>query len=1096
MSATPAVRSQKKRAPRAEAVLTFPAVAEDPSLNFSDLQSICESIPHVVWMAGPDGKTEYFNRQGVNYTGQPASANYGWGWVALVHPDDVDRALSAWESAISTATPYHFDFRIRRFDGEYRWHAARGLPILDDQGRVVRWLGTATDIEEAKRSEAKLQRAQRETAEALALLETLLSGAPVGLGFVDRDFRVVRLNDTLAAINGSTVAEQVGKTVAAVVPQLWPQLEPLFRQVLDSGESVLDVEVDGLSAADPTRTHHWLASYYPVSSNDDVVGIGIVVMDITERKNSEKERRQLSAIVGGSGDAICSVTTEGTITSWNGAAERLFGYTATEMIGQPVSVIAPADRVAEQAEMRVRLLAGGPPERFETLRSRKDGSLVEVLISASTVFDETGTVVGLSLIAYDITVRREAQRGLEGSQRRLAEAQRVAHLGSFEHDLVTGEMAWSDELYRILGLDPALEPSRDLVVSMVHPDDLSALAEEWTNATERGVPYDLVYRIIRAGSEERNVHARALPVVADNGTVVKLVGTLMDDTDRIEADRLTRAAERRFEIGFEQAGIGAAIVDLNGLPVRVNHAVCALLARPEDLLVGRPWAEYAHPDDLPLPQLAVTRRAAGYDTSADERRYLRPDGTVVWASCHTTLARDEAGEPHFFFVQLQDITDRKRLEVELAHQALHDALTGLPNRALLTDRLVHGLAGSRRRGSHLGVIFLDIDHFKAVNDSVGHSGGDDVLRHTAGQIQATIRAGDTVARFGGDEFVIVCDDITAVETLGIAQRVVEALHEPTPSDSDTSVTASLGIVIADEGATPESLLRDADFAMYDAKRRGRDRIAFFDKALQAKAEQRSATAAALHRGLERQEFTVHYQPMVDLATGAMVSAEALLRWEHPDGCMVSPDDFIPLAEESGLVVSIGAWVLDQACQQLVQWQRSQPSMSIAVNLSVRQVLAPGISELIGEILTRTGVPPQSLCLELTETLFMEDIDYFGKALSSIKALGVRLSIDDFGTGYSSLSYLKRFPVDAVKVDRSFIEGLGTDPRASALVAAIIALADALNLEVTAEGVETHNQLAHLKRLGCGLAQGFHLARPMPAAALTRLVADSQRWQVD
>jgi PAS domain S-box-containing protein len=454
-------------------------------------------------------------------------------------------------------------------------------------------------------------------------------------------------------------------------------------------------------------------------SRDEIVGIGIVVVDVTERRNAEEQRRQLSALVEGSGEAIVGVNTDGTVTSWNAAAARLFGYTAAEIIGQPVSVIAPADPAVEQA-MRVRLVAGGPPERVETTTRRKDGTVVEVLISASVVLDESGQIMGLSLIAHDITVRRRAQRALEASQRRLAEAQAVAHLGSFEHDLLTGEMIWSDEFYRILGLDPALEPSRDLAGSVVHPDDVSAMAKEWANAVERGLVYDVVYRITLADSRVRWVHARAVPSMAEDGTVTKLSGTLMDDTDRIEADRLTRAAERRFETGFEQAGIGAVVTDLNGVPLRVNRAVCALLGRPEDLLLGRRWAQYTHPDDIALPHVIGKRVAAGHDTFADERRYVRPDGSIAWASCHVTLARDESGDPDFYFIQLQDITDRKRLEGELAHQALHDTLTGLPNRAVLTDRLAHGLAGSRRRNSQLGVIFLDIDHFKAVNDSLGH----------------------------------------------------------------------------------------------------------------------------------------------------------------------------------------------------------------------------------------------------------------------------------------------------------------------------------------------------------------------------------------
>jgi diguanylate cyclase (GGDEF)-like protein len=401
------------------------------------------------------------------------------------------------------------------------------------------------------------------------------------------------------------------------------------------------------------------------------------------------------------------------------------------------------------------------------------------------------------------------------------------------------------------------------------------------------------------------------------------------------------------------------------------------------------------------------------------------------------------------------------------------------------------------------VMFLDIDQFKMINDSLGHSAGDDLLRHIATQIAAAIRPGDTVARFGGDEFVVVCDDVSAIETEQVAERVLQALSNPCEiGNQEMHITASLGIAIADEHATPESLLRDSDAAMYRAKERGRGRIEMFDEALRLNAKRRLATASALHRALERDEFVVYYQPVIDLVTGTMVSAEALVRWKHPEHGLVTPDDFISLAEETGLIVPIGARVLDQACHDLAEWQLTEASlgksenMTIAVNLSVRQMLAPDIAGMIHSVLTRSGIRPSDLCLELTESVFMEDVGYFGRTLDGLKALGVYLSIDDFGTGYSSLSYLKTFPVDAVKVDRVFVDGLGTDPHDTALVAAIVAMANALDLEVTAEGVENHEQLMGLKRIDVPRAQGYYLARPMPADAIAKLVADQYRWEVD
>jgi EAL domain-containing protein (putative c-di-GMP-specific phosphodiesterase class I) len=326
--------------------------------------------------------------------------------------------------------------------------------------------------------------------------------------------------------------------------------------------------------------------------------------------------------------------------------------------------------------------------------------------------------------------------------------------------------------------------------------------------------------------------------------------------------------------------------------------------------------------------------------------------------------------------------------------------------------------------------------------------------------------------------------------------VLEALGELCViGNQEMNVTASVGIVIADENSTPESLLRDSDAAMYRAKDRGRGRIEVYDEILKTKAELRLTTASDLGHALERKQFLVYYQPIVDLDTGTMISAEALLRWKHPQRGMISPVEFIPVAEETDLILGIGAWVLEQACHELVVWQRSNPRLSVAVNLSVRQLAAPDIAALVRDIVNRTGANPDQLCLELTESLFMEDVDYFAKTMADLKALGVRLSIDDFGTGYSSLSYLKRFPVDAVKVDRSFVDGLGSDPNDSALVAGIIAMADALGLDVIAEGVETLSQLADLRRLHCRSAQGFFLARPMPADAFRRLVTEDFRWPV-
>jgi len=1064
-------------------------------IDDSMFRLMVEEMSHIVWISAPDGRVEFLNPKGCAYLGQPVGA-IRRDWMTLVHNDDVKQLSLVREHAERELIPYRNSCRIRRFDGEYRWHDLTVFPIQAKPDAEAKWVGLADDIDDARSSGEALRAAAAEGARTLALFETLQSKAPIGFGFVDRDYRRVMVNETLAAFNGSSVAEQVGRLVPDLVPLAWPVLEPLYRSVLETGEAVLGVEVDAPSQANPQEIRHWLLSYYPVRVTGEVIGIGIVAVDNTERIKSERTHRLLATIVENSGDAIFSATTKGVVTSWNGGAALLFGYSAAEMIGRSMAVLIGEGRIP--ANKMSRLIAGGSIERYESSGRRRDGTLVDVLISASTSLDESGTVTGISVIVQDISERVAAQRALQASRQRLAEAQRISGIGSFEVDPLTYDMSWSEQQYRVLGIDPELEPSPALFMAVLHPDDVPGLMVAWRTATANGEPLDHSYRIRRADSGElRTIESRFQRGVGADGVTVKLAGTMMDITDRLAAELERRIAESRFEVAFEQAGIGTGIFGLDGIPTRINAAGCVILGRPSQDLVGQSWVEFNHPDELPLGEAMAPRIMEGHDTYSAERRFLRPDGSVVWTDLHITLVRQESGAPWYYLAQMQDITESKRIGEELAHQSLHDALTGLPNRALLTDRLWRGLLGSRRRGSHLGVIFLDIDNFKVVNVSVGHSKGDELLVEAASRIGRAIREDDTVARFGGDEFVIVCDSVSIQETVQIAERILDVLRAPFFSGtSEIAATASVGIAIPDDDATPETLLQDATAAMYLAKSRGRDRVELFNDVLRARATEWMAGTSALRNGLDRGEFVVQYQPVVDLKTGFLLCAEALIRWEHPDRGFIRPDDFIPLAEESGLIVPIGAWVLGQACQRLAHWQLTDPSLTVAVNLSVRQIVSPGIVEMVANALARSGIHPASLCLEITESVFMNDADFFGETLLRLRALGVRLSIDDFGTGYSSLSYLKRFPVDAVKVDKAFIDGLGTDPHDSALVAAIVAMADALGLAVTAEGVESAEQLGILRELQCGRGQGYFLARPMPADDMDRLVNQAHCWTVE
>jgi diguanylate cyclase len=448
--------------------------------------------------------------------------------------------------------------------------------------------------------------------------------------------------------------------------------------------------------------------------------------------------------------------------------------------------------------------------------------------------------------------------------------------------------------------------------------------------------------------------------------------------------------------------------------------------------------------------------------------------------------------------------ERKRAEVALAHQALHDALTGLPNRALFVDRLKLALARSGRRHSSVAVLFLDLDRFKLINDSLGHEAGDRVLMEVGERLQQALRPGDTVARLGGDEFTALCEDVPSERAgLTIAERMAEAVRMPFTlgeGEGEVFLTASIGIAMGDGSAhdegVAESLVRDADAAMYRAKERGKSRVELFDAQLRERAVRRISTERALSRAIEREELRLHYQPQIELGSGRIVSWEALVRWEHPDRGLLTPDEFIPVAEETGLIVPLGAWVLEEACRQAKRWTSvpgavADPTM--AVNLSARQLSQPELRDVVARALTGAALAPERLCLEVTESVLTDHDGAAADMLAALSELGVQLAIDDFGTGYSTLSSLKRFEGDVLKVDRAFVAELGRDSNDGPIMAAIVDLTHALGLRAVGEGVERAGQLAVLRALGCDVAQGFYLGRPQPPKMAEAVARSAPRY---
>jgi diguanylate cyclase (GGDEF)-like protein len=445
------------------------------------------------------------------------------------------------------------------------------------------------------------------------------------------------------------------------------------------------------------------------------------------------------------------------------------------------------------------------------------------------------------------------------------------------------------------------------------------------------------------------------------------------------------------------------------------------------------------------------------------------------------------------------VTERKQLEEQLTHRAFHDPLTELPNRALFLDRIAHAIATQKRTNDRLAVMFVDLDDFKTVNDGLGHAAGDLVLIAVAERLRSCLRVGDTCARLGGDEFGILLEGLDdPSEAYDVGSRILEVLSDPIPTpEGVTSLNASLGIVLStDTDADPAALVRNADLAMYQAKGDGKGRYSVFEVGMHQAVVERLALKADLRTAIARREFAVHYQSMVDLTTGAVVGAEALVRWQHPTRGLLAPADFLPVAEETGLISGIGSHVLARACADAVSWPRPDGrQLRVSVNLSASQLRDESVVDEVASVLAATGLDPAALTLEITETLLMEDPDRAAEVIRQLKSLGVKIALDDFGTGFSSLSYLSRFPVDSLKIDKSFVDALAGAGAANdaSLVRAITGLGEMLRLQVTAEGIERHSQLAELIALGCQFGQGFHFARPVPdeefVAVLTNLAAD-------
>ncbi len=723
------------------------------------------------------------------------------------------------------------------------------------------------------------------------------------------------------------------------------------------------------------------------------------------------------------------------------------------------------------------------PFEAEFRLARADGEYGWVHHVAQPVTDEDGRLAGYLGTSHDVSERREAEltaRAREGEMRLLADNVPVL-ISRFDPQLrclfanraYAAFWGWSVE-------DVVGRTVREIIGEAGYAEigpHIERVLAGGTVTYERAIP--------SPEGPPRVIEVNLLPQRADDGRVLSGFVLITDITRHRLSEQAVRESEERLR-KFSDATHEGIVFHENGVLTDCNDAALRLIGHRYDELVGRPVLDFVAPESR---EAVLANIRAGYERPY-EGAILHKDGTRIAVEM-TGKVMPFAGQHHRMTV-IRDIRDRKAAEARIQFLAHHDTLTGLPNRVLLMDRLEFILASARRRRSMVGILFIDLDNFKTVNDSLGHASGDALLRVVAARIEGAIRAVDVVSRLGGDEFLVVLPDLESEQApVAVAEKLLAAVSEPVSLEGqDLSVSPSIGIsVYPRDGADADTLIKNADAAMYLAKDRGRSNFQFFSERLSQTAFNTLSLETRLREAIREEAFEIHYQPQVHLASGRAVGMEALVRWPQRDGTVVMPNDFIPVAEQRGLIMPIGAWVLREACRQNRRWQLAGlPQVPVAVNLSAIQFKQRDLVAHVERVLADTGLDPAWLEFELTESMLMEDTPELQRTLEGLRALGVKLAIDDFGTGHSSLAHLKRFPIDRLKVDRSFVRDVAADPDDRAICAAIVDLARNMGITSLAEGVETREQLEFLRVRGCEEMQGFLESPPLPAAEAAEWLA--------
>lgn len=683
---------------------------------------------------------------------------------------------------------------------------------------------------------------------------------------------------------------------------------------------------------------------------------------------------------------------------------------------------------------------------------------------------------------HDISQKKKIDQELHYNREMLNIAQEIAKIGSWDWDLINDELYWSDEMYRIFGLEPEENRTNyELFLKFIHLDDREPIVTAINESVILDKPFEQEFRIIRPMGEQRILEGRAEVVRNDSGKATRMVGTVYDITEFKRAQYELALSDNV----FNHAAEAIIITDSQNVVLRVNDAYCKITQFSKDDVVNKMPQEltksFKHSDAF---YDEMWRELNEHGEWSGEILDIRKNGEVFPSYHNMKVVKDSHGNVVQYISVFSDITEKKRAEESIKYLAHFDQLTGLHNRVLFKDRLDHALLRAKRNKSIVVLLFIDLDRFKYVNDTLGHDAGDQLLINVSTILKNSVRAQDTVSRLGGDEFTVILEDVAQpADSAIVANKIISAVEEPfTIFDQEVVIGSSIGIsVFPDNAETPEEMVKNADIAMYYAKESGRNQHQFYTQDLADKSSNKFFMENRLRRAIDNNEFEVYYQPQVSINNAKIIGAEALVRWIDPEQGIVSPSVFIPIAEESGLIEQLGLCVLQTACEQAAKWCRNiDPDFCISVNLSSKQLATGNIFDAVQTTLKKNNLSSANLELEITESAIMENPEGGIAQLERIRELGVSIAIDDFGTGYSSLSYLKRLPITRVKIDRAFIQDAHINKDDEMIVNAIIMMSKSLALRVIAEGVEHEEHLEYLKRSGCEDYQGFYFSKPIPA----------------